>query len=139
MQLLYPCKPATETRTLPLAGGPVQMSMHVCEAGGVTFALAHANVADPRRVGPALNELRTALSGKLQGSAEAVPWKLAGAMPDGDSGRWRATGNRPDGKSLQQEFVFFAHGTRVFQGVAMGRAVSRDAADTFFDSLKLAS
>ncbi len=137
-QLLFPCKPRTETRSLTLAGAKVQMSMHGCETGGVTYALAHADMTDPARVTPALQELRLALAGKVGGTPQIRPWQPVGATPSGESSRWRTTAQLPGGQGMKQEVAFFAYGTRVFQLVAQGPALTLEASDTFFDSLKLA-
>lgn len=36
-----PCKPDSATRTVPLAGRPVEMQMMGCEADGAMFAISH--------------------------------------------------------------------------------------------------
>jgi hypothetical protein len=137
LQLLFPCKPKTETRSVPLAGAPVEMSMVGCEAGDSAFALAHADVGEAARVGPALAELQQALASKVRAPTEAVAWP--GPAGSTAAARWRVTGPVPDGRTLRQEAVFFARGTRVFQVVAMGAKLPADAGDTFFESIQPAA
>ena len=59
-QLMFPCKPSTNVRTLQLAGARIPMALHACSAGQMTFALAVADVIDAARVGPALEQLSDA-------------------------------------------------------------------------------
>jgi hypothetical protein len=137
--LLFPCKARSETRAVPLAGATVQMSMTGCETAGSTFALAYADLAEPQRVAPALRELRAALASKLPAAPQpaasvALP---PGATPGADAGRWHTEATLPDGRRLRQEALFFAHGTRVYQAVALGERLTPEAADTFFESIKL--
>ena len=49
-----PCKPDQATRTVELAGAPVELSMVGCDADGATFAVSHAALADPAQVGALL-------------------------------------------------------------------------------------
>jgi hypothetical protein len=133
LRVMFPCKPKPETRQVPLAGAPVPMTMLGCEADGSTFALAHADVGQPERVAPALEALQTALRSKQQGTPEVLPWSPAGAT---GARRWRLQGRVQDGRTLQVESAVWAHGTRVFQLVALGPRLSAEAGETFIDSLQ---
>ncbi len=137
--LMFPCKPMVQTRTLSLAGQSVAMSMHACEVGPVTYALAHADVVDPARSAQALRELRAALSNKLRGNSQSRPWVVPGGTPNAASGRWHVAGVLPDGRRMEQDAAFFVKGTRVFQMVVMGPALTGEATDPFFESVKLPS
>ena len=42
LTITLPCKPDQATRTVELAGAPVELSMVGCDADGATFAVSHA-------------------------------------------------------------------------------------------------
>lgn len=136
--VLLPCKPSVLARQLPLAGAPVRLLMNACSAGGQTWALAAADVADPARVAPALAELRRAALANV-GAAAPQPLALSvpGATPNPASGRFAAGGSAPDGKPLQQQVAVFTHGTWVFQATALGEQLPADGVETFFGSLRV--
>ncbi len=139
VQLLMPCKPAAQERRVSLAGQPVRLTLHACTAGGQTWGLAFADVVEPARVGPALVELGASAAGNIgaPAAAGAGPLQVPGATPHADSRRWRLQGTRPDGKPVQMQLAVFAHGTQVFQATALGEQLPDDAADTFFDALRM--
>jgi len=121
LQLQFPCKPAQQQRTLPLAGAPVMVTLLVCSADGQTFGLAHADVADPTHVQPALQELAAAAARNIAGTmVRSVPLQLPGATPNEASLRQRLAGHMPGGKPAQIELALFAVGTRVFQASVLG-------------------
>jgi hypothetical protein len=132
--LMFPCKPAVETRTLTLAGRSVSMDMRVCETQGVTYALAHADMGDPALTAPALDELRLALASKVRGTLLRREWVPPGT-PSPAAGRWRLAGMRPDGQSIEQDFGLFVRGTQVFQVVAMAPKLPAEAVETFVGSI----
>lgn len=137
LRLQMPCKPARQQRTLPLAGSPVQLTLLVCSADGQTFGLAHADVVDPARVLPALQELGAAAARNIGGTASrATPLQLPGATPSPASQRQRLAGRLPDGKPAQMELALFVVGTRVFQASVLGEALRDDAVETFFGALQ---
>lgn len=140
LALQFPCRPVTQQRAVALAGPAVNLSLLACTAGGQTWALAHADLADPARVGPALAELRTSTVAKLNAAETPLaPLAVAGATPNAHSGRLRLS-SRPDAASaargpVQMELALFAHGTQVFQASVLGESVPADVADTFFGSI----
>jgi hypothetical protein len=139
VRVLLPCKPGTMARELPLAGAPVRLQLQACSAGGQTWALASADVADPARVGPALVGLRSAALANLgAGGAAELPLNVPGATPQAASGRVQAAGRQPDGATVQAQVAVFSHGTWVFQATVLGAQLPADAVDTFFDSLRVA-
>jgi hypothetical protein len=138
-QLLLPCKPASHSRRLMLAGSEVLLAMHTCQAGDVTWALAVAEVADPARVGPALDALRSATIANLgTAGGQTLPLAVAGATPHPSSTRVSLTGRLPDGQAVQAQVAVFSKGTRVFQATCLGAKVPADAADVFFEALRTA-
>jgi hypothetical protein len=135
-----PCKPNRSTRSVPLAGQRVQMSMLVCKAGQLSWALGAADLGDPRRVGPALVALPESLRANLDGEVvESRPAAVRGATPHEAQARVVLRGRRQDGAPIVARMVVFSYGTEVFQAVVMGERVPDEAAATFFDSLRAAS
>lgn len=133
-----PCKPSVSTREVPLAGQTVRMTLMACKAEQLTWALAGADVADPSRVGPALNALRDATRANLGGRfVEVKPVAVRGATPHEAQVRAQVSGRRQDGAATTAEVVVFSYGTQVFQAVVMGGgAVPEAATATFFESLR---
>jgi hypothetical protein len=137
IQLQFPCKPNGQSRDLSLAGKPVNLALHACAAGGLTWGLAVADVADPALVAPALAELAASAAANLGAAAsEALPLRVSGATPNDAAGRQRLNGRLPDGKAVQMQVAVFTRGTRVYQASVLGERVADDAAQTFFDAVR---
>lgn len=128
----FPCRPDRHARSVPLAGSTVRMEMLVCSAGGTTFALSYADLADPTRIGPALAELRHVAAGNI-GAAEptAAPVQVPGMTPNAEAGRVALSGRRPDGSTIEQQAIFFTRGLRVYQASVVGSPIAPEAAATF--------
>jgi hypothetical protein len=136
---LFPCKPSNDARMVTLDGVRVRMVLLACQAGDTTWALVMADMADPQRVASALVALREASAANLGAPPQVLgPMTLSGMPPNAQSQRVRFSGKLPGGEPKTMETGFFADGTWVFQATAMGARLSREAVDTFFDSLKLA-
>jgi len=141
LQALMPCKPELAERTLPLAGVPTVMHMHSCEAGGQTFAVAWADVADATGVAEIL-------AGWRAGSLAAIRVDpVTAAKADTD---WtvtvrgaqlllglQATGLNPQGKTVQMRAAYFSKGTQVFQAAVYGPMLPDEVLTTFFEGLRL--
>jgi hypothetical protein len=137
LQLQLPCRPASHERSLALAGTPVQLALYACNAGGQTWGLAAANLQDPARVGPALDELRRSGMANIGASAGSpLPLQVSGATPNERSGRLALAGRLPDGQAVQMQLAVFTHGTQVFQATVLGPALPADATDNFFAALR---
>lgn len=135
----FPCKPDRFTRQLPLAGRPVNLSLSSCKAGDATFALAHADVADPTLVAPALTELRAALARNLGGEVRVIgDVRVPGATPNPQSQRVAVSGRGADAAVMHGQALFFVHGTRVHQATVLSGAAESSGADLFFDSFRAA-
>lgn len=140
MQLQFPCRPASQQRQVPLAGAPVLLTLYACDAAGLTFALALADVADPARVAPALAELAAASARNVGapasgGRAQQPP----GATPHAGNLRYTMAGQRPDGRPARVALLVFTRGTMVFQATVLGEQLNDDAVETFFGSLRAGS
>ena len=136
---LFPCKPIGQSRDTMLLGRRIAMSLQSCQAEATTFAVAYADVGDPALVAPALAQMQRALASNVdaEASSDRLPFRVAGMTPGEQSVRLRLRGRLPDGTGADEQAVFFAKGTRIYQAVVLGRRAGADAADTFFDSLRL--
>ena len=136
---LMPCRPDSEARDVRLADMPLRLTLHACSAGGVTWALAFAEVGDPAQVGAALEELHRSALKNLRGTESMpLPLKVEGATPNAASRRLQFSGHMPDGRAVTEQTAVFAKGTRVFQAVALGPALEPEAVATFFGNLRFA-
>lgn len=137
VQLQFPCKPNGQSRDLGLAGQRVSLALHACAAGGLTWGLAVADVADPALVGPALAELAASAAANLGAAAgETLPLRVSGATPNAAAGRQRLSGKLRDGKAVQMQVAVFTRGTLVYQASVLGERIGDDAAQTFFDAVR---
>jgi hypothetical protein len=137
---LFPCKPQHQTRTLALAGEPVALTLHACEAAGLRFAIAQADVQSPSRVEDALAALAAAQARNLQtslpaGEAAQVP----GMTPNVQARRYALSGRRPDGSGVQAQLLLFARGTQVLQATVLDGAPDAPAVHTFMEALRAPS
>jgi hypothetical protein len=153
LQAMFPCRPASHARRVTLAGAPVEMTMLACTAGQITFALTHADVADPALVEPALRELARSAGEHLRpagssasapsaaarpGAAVSQPVLVPGMTPQPQAARWRLAGQLPDGRAVQEELALFAKGTRVVQATMLGPRLDEAAREGFFGGLRFA-
>jgi hypothetical protein len=137
VQLQMPCKPNRQSRDVNLGGGRVNLALHACAAGQLTWGLAAADMVDPVLVGPALAELAASAAGNLAAQgAPLQPLAIAGATPNAASGLQRLSGRLPDGKPAQMQVAVFARGTWVYQASVLGEKIDEAAAQTFFASLR---
>ncbi len=135
---LFPCKPQHMRRTIDLAGGPLTLDLSACTTGAVTYALVHADVGDPRRVGPTLEALRSAAAANLGGEprvlgAMAVP----GMTPNPLAERLEVEGRDARGNNVREHVGFFVKGVRVYQATVVGAGPDAAAVETFFSALNL--
>lgn len=140
---LMPCKPESATRPVPLGAAPTELHMHSCEAGGLRFAVAWADVGDAAQVVPALGAWRSA-------SLQSI--RVAPTPVDDPSTAWtvtvagvpmvlgvRAQGQDAQGQPVQARAAYFAQGTRVFQAAVYGAKLPDEAVDPFFAGLRLSA
>lgn len=134
---LLPCKPETATRPVPMLGQPTELHMHSCEAGGLTFAVAWAELSDASRAAEALDQWQAASLASIRvapGSAQAWDIKLTGATAQRGV---RAQGSDHQGQALQSQTAYFSQGNKVFQAAIYGPKISSEASTAFFDGLSL--
>lgn len=134
-----PCRPADLARQVPLAGAPVELRLLACSADGHTFAIASADMADPARVGPALQALGASALANVQGRIDAVqPAAVPGMTPHPDARCWQVSGRLPEGGPVREQVLVFAHGLRVFQATVVGPRADGEMAQPFFESIEVA-
>lgn len=84
LQALMPCKPESATRPVPLAGAgaaPVVLHMHSCEAGGLRFAVAWADMGQPAQVPAALASWRGASLQAIRAQGATGPRRWPARRP----------------------------------------------------------
>lgn len=133
----FPCKPVRQQRYIRLAGRDLLMVLQVCDADGVTWALAHAVAPDPASVNGLLDALSLAAHanvGATRGAAQ--PAAVPGATPQPSAGRYSFQGRSQQGVPLQSSVLVFARGLTIVQLTALGARVPRSAVDQFFGSVR---
>lgn len=140
VRAVFPCKPAQEVRRVALAGAQVSMTMRVCSAAGMRFALAEADMEDPARVGPALEQLAQAQARNLDtplpaGRVASIP----GMTPQPAALELSLQGHHPDGSAVAARLVVFAKGTRVLQATVLGNRIEPGAVRSFMEALRFQS
>jgi len=136
---LFPCKPASQTRQLVLAGAAVEMALFACAAGGATYAVGVADMGQPQRVEHALVELVAAAARNIGAAAapSATPVRVEGMTPNPQALRHAFAGRLGNGQPVHETVAVFARGTRVFQATVVGARLDGDAVETFFGALRL--
>ena len=136
LSLLMPCKPDKAQKTVPMASQATELMLLSCDAGGVTFAVAAADVKDASKVAATLAQWQSATLANMNAApaTNAAALKIAGAA----SGAVlvKATGQRANGQAVGSQAAYFVQGTQVFQAVMYADNISVDVAETFFSGLK---
>ena len=109
-----PCRPARFQRDVAVAGVPLKLFMLSCEAGGVTYGVATADVVDPTRVDAVLHALTDSARAAIRSAACRADWRVH--TPE--AGRPDSPGNssahlrrkRPDGEAVDESIRVFARG-----------------------------
>lgn len=138
---LMPCKPEQAERPAPLGESSVTLHMHSCETGGLTFAVAWAELAasDPstealaRWRGAALAAIRVdpARAGETD-----LQWTPAMRGADQALGLV-AQGTQHDQRTVQMRAAHFSRGQQVYQAAIYGPALPDEVVTTFFEGLRL--
>ena len=131
-----PCRPARFQRDVTVAGVPLKLFMLSCEAGGVTYGVATADVVDPARVEPVLAALVDSARAGIRGNGTVGDWQPAGATPFHGNASGRLRGTRPDGVQVDEAIHVFGRGTRVYEATAIGAALSDAATKPFEEGLR---
>ena len=135
---LLPCKPDTASRPITLAGQSTQLQMMGCDAGGATFAVSHATLADPSRANDVLVQWRMATLANMGAAAPRdAPFVPKGALPLAASVQTVTVGHRADGLPVLAHAAWFAKGAEVFHAVVYADKLSPEVAESFFSGLTL--
>lgn len=126
--VLFPGKPATQTRMVRLDRLEVGMSMTAAEIDGVVFAIGTAQLADAAQAPAALDAMRTAMVNNIGGAITASKTLDGGAQEIDASG-----------KAMRLVGRFIAREARVYQVVVIGppQKIEAETVETFFSSLKI--
>jgi hypothetical protein len=129
--VLFPARPALQTRTVDLGGQQATMTMAAADIDGTLFAVGSAELADVAKADVAIGAMKAAMLRNI-GSSKATERTRDGGLDVEAHG----TGS---GKPLQLHGRFIARGTRVFQAVVIGpdNGVDVDQVDMFLRSLKV--
>lgn len=146
LQAQLPCKPERAERQVPLTTAGVTLRLMSCEAGGVTFALAWAQLAPQDDMRSALDQWQQAGWASLQQTAKSVvdapggwsawPVQVAGAQ---HLRAWQGPGRDHEGRTLQARQIYFGQTGMVYQAAVYGRAITEADVLPFFEALRLPS
>ncbi|MEO5932147.1 MAG: hypothetical protein ABIQ08_01150 [Duganella sp.] len=133
--VLFPAKPASQTRTVKLGELDVSMTMTAAEVDGVVFAVGSAQLADAARAPAALEAMKTALVNNIAATVTKSAASASGAQTVLDI---EAKGSR-NGEPMLLIGRFIAKDKRIYQVIVMGREknIVRDTVETWFASFKL--
>lgn len=130
--VLFPGKPASQTRTIKLDQQEVSMTMSAAEIDGVVFAVGSAQVADAAQAAAAVEAMQTAMLNNIGGAVTSSK-TLANGMREVD-----ASGTEK-GRAMRLVGRFLAKEKRIYQVVVIGPTAQIEAepVDTFLTSFKL--
>lgn len=125
--VLFPAKPATQTRTIELDQLAVSMTMTASDIDGVVFAIGVVQLADAAQAPAALTAMQTAMVNNIGGAITSSKQIPAGGVDIEASG-----------KAMRLLGRFVAKDKRVYQIVIVGPAqkIEAEPAETFFTSFK---
>ena len=143
LEVPLPCRAQSAVRTVQWDGHAVELSVTGCEVSGVLFAVSHAELDDPSRIGPTLDQwqrsVREHVDAPVQEQASPFVPPLALDVPA--SRRLRLQGHRSDGAPVAVEAVWFARlqppQARLYQVMVYGPQVDAAVADTLFAGITL--
>jgi hypothetical protein len=139
VQALFPCRPASLAREVPVLQGRSQMILFACSAAGSTFALSSLALNDVRDVSAAIDFLFDAAARNLRASPGGVqPFDVPGMTPNSRAGYVVVKGRRPDGSAVAEHLFVFVQGARLYQASVVGDAPEEATVSTFFSGLKVA-
>lgn len=123
--VLFPSKPAQQTRSVQLDRFSVEMHMSAAEIDGVVFAVGSAQLAEAAQVPAALDAMQAAM---VRNIGASITRSSRDPLEIDASGR----GMRLVGRFLSKD-------RRVYQVVVIGpeQKIEADAVDTFLSSFKL--
>lgn len=136
--VLFPGKPAAQTREVNLGEDKVNMHMAASEIDGVTFAVGSAELPDAERAQAAITIMKTTMAKNLNATITSEKQDSASAGGIRRSTiSMEAKGVR-NGETMVLFGRFVAKDKRVYQAIVAGteKKVNQDAVDTFLTSFK---
>ncbi|KQX35074.1 hypothetical protein [Variovorax sp. Root434] len=143
--VLLPCKADRANRALPLGAESVQVDMTGCDAGGATFAIAHASASGPEQAEAWLRAWHAATRGQLgEAQVAETPASVQRATAAPAPLRLDAQPRQQQGASASApvQVLWFAQSQKdgtvaLYQATVLGKPSSPEASKTFFESLRL--
>ncbi|MRW94895.1 hypothetical protein GJ699_33600 [Duganella sp. FT80W] len=121
--VLFPAKPATQTRSIKLDQLDVNMTMSAADIDGVVFAVGSAQLADAAQAPAAVEAMKAAMVNNIHGTVtRSTPQEI-----DASGSNMRLIGR------------FLSKDRRIYQVVVIGspQKIEAESVDTFFSSFKL--
>jgi hypothetical protein len=130
--VLFPGKPATQTRSVHLGEQEVKMTMTAVEIDGAVFAVGSAQLGDEAQAIAAVDAMKTAMINNINATITSSKQAAGGGLEIDAAGSQNGHPTRLTGK-------FIARGKRVYQVVVTGAASSMtpEVVDTYLSSFKL--
>lgn len=142
---VLPCKkPDQVERAIPLGGVPTQLHVAGCQAGGATFALMAAVLAEGQSVDDVLAGWQRATLDNMQadaGSVQRKPFRPLGGLALPHAQFLTMDGQQADGKPVQGQAAWTAHEAAdgrmlLLHAVMYSQRRQDHAVDTFFETIR---
>lgn len=138
LQVAFPCRPSAMARDLTLVNTPLRWTLSACDAQGMTFGVAWADLPGPDRTSLVLQALARQSGENLRARVlGAQPASVPGMTPHPGAQWIHLAGQAPGGSGMSQQVLLFVHGLRVYQASVLGPSVDAAAAQAFFDALRV--
>lgn len=133
--VLFPGKPASQTRSIQLDTLAVNMTMTAAEVNGVIFAVGSAQVPDAAQGPAAIEAMKTALVNNIGATVISNKSSADGKQATLDV---EAKGSQ-NGEAMRLIGHFIARDKRIYQVIVMGRDknIVQDTVETYLSSFKL--
>jgi hypothetical protein len=133
--VLFPGKPASQTRAIQLDGLEVSMTMTAAEVNGVVFAVGSAQLADAAKAPAAIEAMKTALVNNIGATVTRNKSSVDGKQSTLEV---EAKGSQ-NGEAMRLIGRFVAKDKRIYQVIVMGRDknIVQDEVETYLSSFKL--
>ncbi len=135
---LFPCKPETITRTMPIAGANREISMRSCDTGGATFAVGNLRLPDPALAPQVQQQWRDTTLAGLRADPASVSTNVApGLRRLPQALALRASREPGAERTTTVHGLWFVQSTDVFAAFVMGPGADPEVIDTFFAGMRL--
>ncbi|RFP22690.1 hypothetical protein D0T25_09340 [Duganella sp. BJB488] len=133
--VLFPGKPASQTRSIQLDTLAVNMTMTAAEVNGVIFAVGSAQLPDAAQGPAAIEAMKTALVSNIGATVTSNKSSADGRQATLDV---EAKGSQ-NGETMRLIGHFIARDKRIYQVIVMGRDknIVQDTVETYLSSFKL--